>query len=79
MKAGSFDLDTCKEVVGDERCRTIESDARAAADTGRVEPLFKIPGGEEYFAKVQREMEKIIWLMAYQKRAERIRRITNDS
>jgi len=79
MTPNSFDIETCKEVTGDDRCRVIEADARTAVDTGRCEPSEGIlfPNATTYWGKVSSDMEYIVWCSAYRKRLERVERMKN--
>jgi len=69
----SFDIDTCKEVVGDDRMRVIEAKARQDADNG-VTQKFQ-PAKEAYWDKVRSIMEYVIYMTAHKKRMERVARI----
>ena len=77
MKPGSFDIETAKDMVGDARCRTIEFDAREAADKGRSEPSANLlrSAGATYFDHVMVEMENIVWISAHHKKNERLARL----
>jgi len=68
----SFDIDTCKEVVGDERMRVIEAKARQDADSGVME---KFQLAEAYWDKVKSIMEYVIYTTAHKKRMERVARM----
>lgn len=72
MTPNSFDIDTCKEVVGDERMRAIEAQARQNADNGILE---KFQPAEAYWDKVRSIMEYVIYTTAHKKRMERVARI----
>jgi len=72
MTPKSFDIDTCKEVIGDERMRTIEAKARQDADNGIME---KFQPAEGYWASVCSFMEYVIYKTAHKKRMERVARI----
>ena len=72
MTPKSFDVDTCKEVIGDERMRTIEAKARQDADNGILE---KFQPAEAYWDKVRSIMEHVIYTTAHKKRMERVARM----
>lgn len=72
MTPNSFDIDTCKEVIGDERMRVIEAKARQDADNGILE---KFQPAEAYWDKVRSIMEYVIYTTAHKKRMERVARI----
>jgi hypothetical protein len=72
MTPKSFDIDTCKEVVGDARMRTIEAKARQDADNGILQ---KFQPSETYWEKVESIMEHVIYTTAHKKRIERIQRM----
>lgn len=73
MTPGSFDIDTCKEVVGDARMRIIESKARADADAGvKASPPEE---SNHYWDRVRTQMEWVVYTTTHQKRLERIQRI----
>lgn len=78
MTPKSFDIDTCKEVVGDTRMRTIEAKARHDADNGITDaPPAKVDG--TYWEGVDSYMEYIIYVTAHHKRLERIQRMKGKS
>ena len=72
MTPKSFDIDTCKEVIGDERMRAIEAKARQDADNGILE---KFQPAEAYWDKVRSIMEYVIYTTAHKKRIERVARM----
>ena len=72
MTPKSFDIDTAKEIVGDERMRTIEAKARQDADNGIME---KFQPAEAHWEKVKSIMEYVIYTTAHKKRMERVARI----
>ena len=72
MTPKSFDIDTCKEVVGDERMRVIEAEARQDADNDITE---KFQPAEGYWEKVKSIMEYVIYTTAHKKRMERVARM----
>lgn len=72
MTPKSFDIDTCKEVVGDERMRVIEAKARQDADNGILQ---KFQPAETYWLDVKSIMEHVIYTTAHKKRMERVARI----
>jgi hypothetical protein len=73
MTPRSFDIDTCKEVVGDARMRVIEAKARQDADNG-VMDAPAMPKGT-YWDGVYSYMEYVVYTTAHHKRLERIQRI----
>ena len=73
MTPNSFDIDTCKEVVGDERMRTIEAKARQDADNGIMEKFQPTKGS--YWIDVKLIMEYVIYTTAHKKRMERVARM----
>ena len=68
----SFDIDTCKEVVGDAKMRVIEAKARQDADNGIIE---KFQPAKTYWDMVESVMEYVIYTTAHKKRIERVARI----
>lgn len=72
MTPNSFDIDTCKEVIGDERMRAIEAKARQDADNGIMQ---KFQPTEDYWGKVRSIMEYVIYTTAHKKRMERVARM----
>jgi hypothetical protein len=72
MTPNSFDIDTCKEVVGDGRMRVIEAKARQDADNGILE---KFQPAEAYWDMVRSVMEYVIYTTAHKKRMERVARM----
>ena len=72
MTPNSFDIDTCKEVVGDDRMRVIEAKARRDADNGILE---RFQPAEAYWDKVRSIMEYVIYTTAHKKRMERVARM----
>lgn len=72
MTPNSFDIDTCKEVVGDERMRVIEGTARQDADNGILQ---KFQPAEMYWIDVKSIMEHVIYTTAHKKRMERVARM----
>jgi hypothetical protein len=72
MTPNSFDIDTCKEVVGDAKMRVIEAKARQDADNGIME---KFQPAEAYWDKVKSIMAYVIYTTAHKKRMERVARI----
>ena len=73
MTPKSFDIDTCKEVVGDARMRTIEAKARQDADSGIMDAPADVEG--TYWDRVRLDMEYIVYTTAHNKRMERVARI----
>jgi len=75
MTPKSFDIDTCKEVVGDGRMRVIEAKARQDADNGVVDKLTSVKTEGTYWDQVYSYMEYIVYITAHHKRMERIARM----
>jgi hypothetical protein len=77
MKPGSFDLDTCKEMLGDSVCRRLEDDGRKSAESGR--PRTHIQVAHEpaltYADRVFSNMATIVWQAAYDKWRARLERM----
>jgi hypothetical protein len=73
MTPKSFDVDTCKEVVGDARMRTIEAKARQDADNGIMDAPADVEG--TYWDRAYSSMEYIVYITAHHKRLERIQRM----
>lgn len=72
MTPKSFDLTTCKEVIGDERLRIVEAKARADAENGIFAP---IPHSfTTHWGKVREDMEDIVYGAAHKKRIKRLER-----
>lgn len=74
MKAQSFDLITCRDCVGDERSRTLESKARKDAERNVYEPPHK-QLAETYWDAVRDSMELLVYRAAFQRRKERLERM----
>lgn len=72
MTPNSFDLENCKEMIGDERLRQVEAKARADAETGIYAPFPHV--FVTYMGKVKEDMEDIVYAAAYKKRLERLER-----
>ena len=72
MTPGSFDIDTAKEVVGDERMRPIVF-ARIDADAGKYDP--PLSAASTYWGGVQDEMASRVYVDAHAKRQARIQRM----
>lgn len=70
MTPGSFDPTTCREMVGDERARVIEAQARADADANTYAPPTS---GEKlsYWAECQLEFQRRVYINQHQRRLER--------
>lgn len=68
MKPGSFDPATCRELVGDERARSIEAKARADADAGILQGPSS---GGSYWDEVKHWAEYTTYLTQHKKRTER--------
>ena len=73
MTPQSFDIDTCKEVVGDARMRTLEAKARQDADNGIMDAPADVEG--TYWDRVYSYMEYVVYVTAHHKRLERIQRM----
>jgi len=73
MTPKSFDIDTAKEVVGDERLRKIEAKARQDADNGVMDAPIREKG--TYWDGVRSDMDYVVYTTAYHKRLERIERM----
>lgn len=73
MTPNSFDIDTCKEVIGDGRMRVIEAKARQDADNGILQKFQ--PAKDTYWVDVKSIMEYVIYTTAHMKRMERVARI----
>ena len=73
MTPGLFDTQTCRRIVGDERARVIEANARRSADSG--EQLVRPEScAKTYWDGVQEESEWRVACAAYTARAARITR-----
>jgi hypothetical protein len=77
MTPKSFDIDTCKEVVGDARMRVIEAKARQDADNGVMDKPARAEG--TYWDVVRSDMEYVVYVTAYEKRLARIQRMKEKS
>jgi len=77
MTPQSFDIDTCKEVVGDARMRVIEAKARQDADNGVMDKPARAEG--TYWDVVRSDMEYAVYVTAHHKRMERIQRMKEKS
>lgn len=73
MTPRSFDIDTCKEIVGDARMRVIEAKARQDADNGVMDEPAQAEGS--YWDVVRSDMEAIVYTTAHEKRLARIQRM----
>jgi hypothetical protein len=73
MTPQSFDIDTCKEVVGDARMRVIEAKARQDADNGVMDAPAIVKG--TYWDGVYSVMEAVVYITAREKRLARIQRM----
>lgn len=74
MTPKSFDIDTAKEIVGDECMRVIEAKARQDADNGIMEKPPKAVKGT-YWDVIRSDMEYVVYITAHHKRMERVARI----
>lgn len=75
MTPQSFDNETCAELLGDTRKRSIEAKGRARADAGEPPPE-RLPVSGSYWSQVGDEADYRIELTAYQKRLDRIARMS---
>lgn len=77
MTPGSFDVDTCKEVLGDSVVRALEKRGRDAAEAG-AEPKTpeQLDLGASWFSHVLFQMADIVVMEAYKKRKARLGRLT---
>ena len=73
MTPRSFDIDTCKEVVGDARMRVIEAKARQDADNGVMDAPAMAKG--TYWDGAYSYMEYVVYVTAHDKRLARIQRM----
>jgi hypothetical protein len=73
MTPQSFDIETCKEIVGDARMRVIEAKARQDADSGVMDEPAQAEGS--YWDVVRSDMEAVVYTTAYEKRLARIQRM----
>jgi hypothetical protein len=73
MTPQSFDIATCKEVVGDARMRTLEAKARQDADNGVTDAPKEVKG--TYWDGAYSYMEYVVYITAHRKRLERIQRM----
>jgi hypothetical protein len=73
MTPKSFDIDTAKEIIGDERMRVIEAKARQDADNGIMDKPVRAVGS--YWDVVSSDMEYVVYITAHHKRMERVARI----
>jgi len=74
MTPRSFDIDTCKEIIGDAGTRVIEANAREDAESCKFN-LINIPDQVSYWEKIRLQMQQIIYATAHSKRLERIKRM----
>ena len=77
MTPKSFDIATSRHMVGDERARKIESDARMHADAAELDSpgaAYSPPPAEQgrsYWEGTQGEFARQVYHHAFQKRIER--------
>lgn len=76
MTPKSFDPETARHMVGDERARNIEARARADADNGKPEVLEQL-NPLTYWAQVQHAFERVVYDTQYQRRVQRNQRKAN--
>jgi len=74
MTPRSFDIDTCKEIIGDAGTRVIEANAREDAESCKFN-LINIPDQVSYWEKIRLQMQRVIYATAHLKRLERIKRM----
>ena len=74
MTPRSFDIDTCKEIIGDAQTRVIEANAREDAESYKFNKV-NIPDQVSYWEKIRLQMQQIIYATAHSKRLERIKRM----
>lgn len=73
MTPGVFSLENALEIVDDAKRRVLGAEARAAAESGA--PPRDFEPGTTYWESVVREMERIVWMDAYDRRRARIERL----
>jgi hypothetical protein len=73
MTPKSFDIETAKEIVGDERMRIIEAKARQDADNGVMDKPARAEG--TYWDGIRSDMEYIVYTTTHHKRMERVARM----
>ena len=73
MTPKSFDIETAKEIVGDERMRSIEAKARQDADNGVMDKPARAEG--TYWDGIRSDMEYIVYTTTHHKRMERVARM----
>ena len=79
MTPGGFDAITSRELVGDQRARAIEAQAREhadAADLDNPEAAYAPPSstGATYWDEVRSHADLVTYATAYSRRLERRRR-----
>ncbi len=75
MTPQSFDLNTCKEFIGDARVRVIEGKARADAEHGTQAYSPPAKTSQDYLGQVREDMESVVYFNAFKKRTERMARM----
>lgn len=75
MTPRSFDQETCREMVGDERARAIEAKAREDADSGRYSPPAK--AATSYWGQCQEDFASLVYGHQFKSRLERNARKRN--
>jgi hypothetical protein len=73
MTPGSFDAETSREMVGDERARKLEEKARTDADDKRYDPPLGIVGST-YWSNCMTEFARVTYITQWRKRTERNQR-----
>lgn len=73
MTPRSFDSETCRELVGDERARQIEAQGRSKAEQG-IELVRPPTSAITYWGMVQEDAAFIVECDAYRKRKDRMAR-----
>ena len=75
MTPRSFDIETCKQYIGDARVRVIEAKARADAEQGTHAYAPPEKTADDYLGQVREDMESVVYFNAFRKRTERISRM----
>lgn len=70
MTPGSFDPVTSREMVGDQRSRSIEAKARADADAGRFDPPAYSENAS-YWGQAQDEFARRVYIQQHERRTAR--------
>lgn len=75
MTPQSFDLNTCKEFIGDARVRVIEGKARADTEHGTQAYVPPEKTAQDYLGQVREDVEDVVYFNAFKKRTERMARM----